>query len=237
LEYLILFLFIFLSSLFLLHRNKQKKLAYQVNQKRQTIEEAVYIFNSYLNLQNYFNHRKQVLWNEKYKPVFESLPQQVLSLPLQKEFTKIIKSFNDYFSNAEKYRLEYNNKFIVNEIKLNKHLFDSIEKYPLTEKQREAIVSDEDNNLIIAGAGTGKTSTLLGKIIYLLNPRKVKPDKILVLAFTRKASEEIKERVRTKTNVEMDIKTFHKFGLNIITSVKETSARRKVWDTSYCLTH
>ena len=211
---------VFAAFLFIIYRNKQKKLALQLNIKKAIIEEAVKIFETYLNYTQYFNYRRLKLWTEKYKPIFDSLPKKFSTLPLEKKFTKDLKSFIDYYSNHAKYRDEANQKFITRELNSNKLLFDSLESYPLTERQREAIVSDEDNNLIIAGAGTGKTSTLLGKIIYLLKPRNIKPEKILVLAFTRKASDEIKERIKSKTHVEMDIKTFHKFGLDIITSIE-----------------
>ena len=48
--------------------------------------------------------------------------------------------------------------------------FSSIEKYPLTLRQRQAIIVDEQRNLVIAGAGTGKTSTVVGKVGYLVCP-------------------------------------------------------------------
>jgi len=64
--------------------------------------------------------------------------------------------------------------------------FDTGQTYPLTVGQREAILHDEENALVVAGAGTGKTSTIVGKVGYLLNAGFARPEEILLLAFTRK---------------------------------------------------
>ncbi|MCB9211240.1 MAG: UvrD-helicase domain-containing protein [Ignavibacteriales bacterium] len=127
----------------------------------------------------------------------------------------------NYVNNADTLRNKHNETFVKEEIEINQDLFDKIEKYPLTLKQREAIVTDEDNNLIIAGAGTGKTSTLIGKVIYLIKVKNVDPDDILVLTFTKNAAMEVQQRINEKSNYEMDIKTFHKFGLDIIAEVED----------------
>ena len=61
--------------------------------------------------------------------------------------------------------------------------FSSIEKYPLTLRQRQAVIVNENRNLIIAGAGTGKTSTVIGKVGYILKSEKCQPHEILVIAY------------------------------------------------------
>jgi len=94
--------------------------------------------------------------------------------------------------------------------------FDSIEEHPLTLSQRQAVVSDEDATLVIAGAGTGKTSTILAKIGLLLKTGQCRPEEILAISFTRKSATELGERVELKLGVELDIHTFHKLGLNIV---------------------
>lgn len=94
--------------------------------------------------------------------------------------------------------------------------FDSIEEHPLTPSQRQAVASDEDATLVIAGAGTGKTSTILAKIGLLLKTGQCRPEEILAISFTRKSAAELGERVDLKLGVKLDIHTFHKLGLNII---------------------
>lgn len=81
-------------------------------------------------------------------------------------------------------------------------------------QQKAAVLHDEGPLLIVAGAGTGKTKVLTGRIIYLLEKRKVDPRRILALTFTEKAAQEMTERVEKYLPLgygEMWIKTFHGF--------------------------
>jgi superfamily I DNA/RNA helicase len=65
----------------------------------------------------------------------------------------------------------------------------------LNEKQAEAVVSDEPRILVLAGAGSGKTKTLLQKIIYLIEEKSVKPSEILAITFTKNAANEMVDRL------------------------------------------
>lgn len=108
-----------------------------------------------------------------------------------------------------------NIQFVEQEKQNFASLFDTLEKYPLTEEQRLAIIRNEDNNLVIAGAGSGKTSTLVGRIGYLLK-KGVPAESILVLAFAKKAAEELRERIKNKFDVDLEVQTFHALGLGLI---------------------
>jgi superfamily I DNA/RNA helicase len=65
----------------------------------------------------------------------------------------------------------------------------------LNEKQLEAVVSDERRLLVLAGAGSGKTKTLLQKIIYLIEEKGVSPSNILAITFTKNAANEMIDRL------------------------------------------
>jgi len=82
----------------------------------------------------------------------------------------------------------------------------------LNPEQYAAATSKEAQNLIIASAGTGKTSTIVGRIAYLLN-NSVKPEEILLLTFTNKAAAEMVQRVAEFFGKEVagkiDAGTFH----------------------------
>lgn len=99
--------------------------------------------------------------------------------------------------------------------------FDSVESNPLTESQKSACIIDEDNNLVLAGAGTGKTSTMIGRAGFLIKEGLAKPNQILMLAFAKKAAEEMQERLEEKIE-EQGIKasTFHSLGKAIIAYVE-----------------
>lgn len=76
--------------------------------------------------------------------------------------------------------------------------FDSAETTPLTPEQRRACVTMEDRNLLVASAGSGKTSTVVGKIWYALLRQLVTPPEILIVAFNAHAAKELEERVHER---------------------------------------
>ena len=85
----------------------------------------------------------------------------------------------------------------------------------LTDEQARAVAQDEDVTLVLAGAGTGKTSVIVGKTLYLAQGLDVDPSRILVLAFNRKAAEEIRERL-PEDLAGVRVSTFHSFGRRVI---------------------
>ena len=73
--------------------------------------------------------------------------------------------------------------------------------------------------MIIAGAGTGKTFTLQNRITYFIKKRKIKPENILAITYTEKASYELKRRIIKnvgKSAEKMTVSTFHSFCLKIL---------------------
>src|ERR1043165_6612806 len=65
----------------------------------------------------------------------------------------------------------------------------------LNDKQREAVVSEDKRLLVLAGAGSGKTKTLLQKLIYLIEEKGVSPASILAITFARNATNEMIDRL------------------------------------------
>jgi len=94
-----------------------------------------------------------------------------------------------------------------------------VENNPLTVAQRLAVLLDEHRNLVVAGAGTGKTSVLVAKVGYLLKRGLCQPDEILMLAFNTKAAAEHADRVSGKFDAEIAASTFHGLGNQILGEV------------------
>lgn len=88
-------------------------------------------------------------------------------------------------------------------------------RIPFNDDQLRAIVTEADNTLLVAGAGTGKTTTIEGKVAYLTRVLNVPPEDILMLSFTKKATGELIERV-AEISPGLEIRTFHGFGLSVI---------------------
>ncbi|WP_418139326.1 UvrD-helicase domain-containing protein [Oceanimonas smirnovii] len=98
----------------------------------------------------------------------------------------------------------------------HKTLFDTLEAHPLTVAQRLACVTDEDHNLVLAGAGCGKTSVMAARTAFLLASHQADAHEVLLLAFGNEAAAEMRQRLpEHATGVQ--VSTFHALGLNIIT--------------------
>ncbi|NND35075.1 MAG: UvrD-helicase domain-containing protein, partial [Saprospiraceae bacterium] len=78
-------------------------------------------------------------------------------------------------------------------IKIKHEQFDMLGD--LTKQQQAAIRCDNRRVLVLAGAGSGKTRTLLQKIVYLIREKKVKPDEIMAITFTKNATHEMIDRL------------------------------------------
>ncbi len=98
------------------------------------------------------------------------------------------------------------------------NLIKNVENHKLDHQQMLCIVKPAYNHLVIAGAGTGKTTTIIGKIKYLLSKELVNHNQILVLSFTNASAYEMRERINNETNQTIDALTFHALGLNIIST-------------------
>lgn len=126
-----------------------------------------------------------------------------------------VRRFNDTYENFAEFIKNYNREYVAAQKQLNRDFFDNIEGKSLDDQQRQAIITDEYSNLIIAGAGSGKTLTILGKVKYLVEKRNIDPSKILLLSFTRKTVEELNQRLRN-LGLKTKATTFHKLGYDYI---------------------
>lgn len=98
-------------------------------------------------------------------------------------------------------------------------MIGDVEGHKLDYQQMTCIVKESYNHLVIAGAGTGKTTTVVGKIKYLIKSGRCRPEDILVLSFTNASATEMCQRIQSETGFHIAASTFHKLGLNIISKV------------------
>ena len=112
-----------------------------------------------------------------------------------------------------------NDVYIENEKARCKALFDNIDGKSLDDNQRNAVVNDDDRQLVVAGAGCGKTLTMAAKVDYLIEKNGLNKADVLLLSFTRKAAEEMQDRLG-RIGIDMESFTFHKLGLDIISKVQ-----------------
>lgn len=140
--------------------------------------------------------------------------------------TKFIRDFGSIHALAKR----HNEQVIQNILAENKDFFNHCLKYPLDKQQRRSIVSEEDNCLVVSSAGSGKTSSIVGKVRYLIDIKHINPQNILLISYTNKAAAELTER--------MDIAglrgyTFHKLAIDIIG--KATGQKPSICDNADAL--
>ncbi|WP_295055091.1 UvrD-helicase domain-containing protein [Sulfuricurvum sp.] len=202
-----------------LNDKKQKKihsLSFKLKQLKEEIEQFVNIEINLDILENeinsiYINNYKKILFYQRLLHILGSNENYEIS-----NETKKYPSISSFFINQDLFIKRANDLFIEKEKKDYSVFFETVEANPLTENQKNAVLINEDNNLVIAGAGSGKTSVIVAKIGYLTKRNFAEPEDILVLAFNKKAVEEIEERITEKLNIKTNISTFHAFGLHII---------------------
>ena len=165
---------------------------------------------------HYFSHSEM----EMLIPSLNEIQELVNSL--KPKYAKFVNSRAEYLASLKRIiaqrRQEHNEEFERRELTENKNYFDTVlGKYPLDTQQREAIVKLEDNCLVISSAGSGKTSTSIAKVKYLLDKCQMKKEEILVMSFNNKTAEEF----RAKLNIPgVACRTFHAEALHIIADVE-----------------
>ena len=127
----------------------------------------------------------------------------------------------DVYQSIEKLTDNHNEAYISAALVREREYLDTIlhsvdPGIMLDEDQRRVVLTDEDYCLVIAGAGTGKTTTVAAKVKYLVDKQGVEPKQILVISFTNKAVNELKEKIQKGLRIDCPIATFHSTGNAII---------------------
>ncbi len=177
------------------------------------IRNAVAEFAAHVDVNTgYFSNSKWKDWENLYSNLYHEAKEKYFA-KLPQEELRLINTFKRYFAQGESRRTEFNKTFLIEENKRYSTFFDNIEGRKLDNQQRNAILKEEDNSLVIAGAGSGKTSTIVGKVRYLIDRYKVAPREILLISFTNKSATTLAARTGVG---DFEAKTFHKLGKDII---------------------
>lgn len=191
------------------------------------------IFNLCKTLSSRYSSQAD-LWDTLLKPNYISKIKEIISFhPVTSEFLR---------QHHEKIQLENRAAF-----------FDLVESNPLTHEQRLGVLRSNDKNMVLAAAGTGKTSVMVAKALDLIERQLAKPSEILVLAYNRAAAEELKERLSdkaNKSNITLEslpqISTFHALGRKLLrdsgipthmSAFTEDEIKFKQWVTSWLETY
>ncbi|URJ76460.1 ATP-dependent helicase (plasmid) [Bacillus velezensis] len=102
----------------------------------------------------------------------------------------------------------------------------------LTDEQKEAVLSIDGNYLVMASAGSGKTSSFVTRIAYMIQEKGISPSEILAITFTKKASEEMKKRLSKmigKNNASLvSMGTFHSIAYRLLKTLDDEFTKQKI---------
>ena len=148
---------------------------------------------------------------EEIQPIYKDLQFLYLHSELfPKDFNEEVVFTANELVNEKKIIEEFNREFVARRKKEYSALWKR-SSVNLDDDQLTAIVTDEKYNLVVAGAGSGKTEVLIIRIAYLIKRKQngIRPNRILALAFQNKAKDEIAQRLKLRFGLDVKIKTFH----------------------------
>lgn len=137
------------------------------------------------------------------------------NLLLLRERKRKIQALDEFYNNFEAKRKEANEDFISKEKERCRNIFRDGNKDLLTDEQIQAVLSEDDRNLIVAGAGSGKTKVIDFKVRYLINIKKISPEKIVLLSFSRKSAADLIRKISEHTK-GVEVRTIHAFSAQML---------------------
>lgn len=176
-----------------------------LNKYKKFMTKDIYItskmYDTFVNRYKYLYDEMEKINYSKENIKYENI------LKIKKDKNKLLKKHNRAYVDDK--LIKYNDYF--------NNMFKDIDKNIILDtRQKEAIICEEDNLLILSGAGSGKTTTISAKVKYLIEIKKVNPKNICVITFTKKAKEELDYKINKLFNLNVDVYTFHSLGLKII---------------------
>ncbi|HHN8543368.1 TPA: DNA helicase IV [Citrobacter werkmanii] len=148
---------------------------------------------------------------------FAALPLPVKRLQEFENCREALRQCQAWLQDIEACRLQHNQAYTDAMLAEHAEFFQHIESSPLNPAQARAVVNGEQALLVLAGAGSGKTSVLVARAGWLLARGEAAAEQILLLAFGRKAAQEMDDRIRERLHTdEVTARTFHSLALHII---------------------
>ncbi|QAV24253.1 DNA helicase IV [Proteus hauseri] len=182
----------------------------------QVLEKQIRFINDVINLNQWIKRSRLKDIQQAIQESFSAIPLPLERLIQFDNCRELYQRCLQWLQQGDTLIDEENSCWTTRMLNQYAEFFNTIESSPLNESQCRAVINGENNTLVLAGAGSGKTSVLVARVGWLLRRELAQPDQILLLAFGRKAAEEINERISERLNVDITAKTFHALALSII---------------------
>ena len=155
------------------------------------IKEFFDYFENAKNKGEYITNTKENEIKWEYTEIYDELkrvPIKYLMDSSDVNYSEFLKCY----TSLRNYRESINKEIIESEKFKYDSFFSNIDGKSLDEQQREAVIADEDYNLVIAGAGSGKTLTISAKVKYLCEIKGIRPEDILLISKALSSSSKVK---------------------------------------------
>lgn len=149
-----------------------------------------------------------------------------------KRLTALVTKVKDLVADQPQARRHYNEAILKKEADKHADFFAGLEVNGLTDEQVRAALIFDDVNMVVAAAGSGKTSVIVAKAAYAIQAKLYKPHEIVALAFNNDAAKSLARRVSDKlkevfnSDISIRSETFHKFGKSYLE--RGTNRRSKI---------
>ncbi|MEI2265095.1 DNA helicase IV [Erwinia sp. CGal63] len=183
----------------------------------EVLQQQVASLNQFEQQDRWLKRAEVADWQEKIQETFSSQPLPVVRL---EEFDCCRDAYHlcqRWLENSEAQRQQRNERWTEKMVAQYADFFARVESSPLSAAQASAVVNGEEALLVLAGAGSGKTSVLVARAGWLLQRKAATAEQILLLAFGRQAAEEMSQRLQARLhNDDIEARTFHSLALHII---------------------
>lgn len=174
-----------------------------------------------VNLPAFLPHSLVVKWADSVERELEQISMTLEEACLMQP--QAMMQIGLWLNNSEQQLAQRNQQWLEIERSNWTVLFSRVESSPLNISQQQAVLLNNDFNLVLAGAGSGKTSVLVARVSYLLQGHLAQAEQILMLAFGRDAAAEMQQRLAERVGAgceKVTINTFHQLGLHILKQVQ-----------------
>jgi DNA helicase-4 len=173
-----------------------------------------------IQLPRYLPHSKLQTWCQLVDKQFTEMSMSLCEA--KRRMPDRIEALIPWLDNPAEALEQRNYQWVSRERENWQVLFSQSESSPLNLSQQQAVLLNNDHNLVLAGAGSGKTSVLVTRVSYLIQSHLAQPEEILMLAFGRDAATEMRTRLESKFGQvaeRIQVLTFHQLGLNVLRDV------------------
>jgi DNA helicase-4 len=189
------------------------------------INKAISGWNLPIGKDQFMTEPTYQAWIEAYKKLGATLSEILRLGPSPSDALTLASQVIGILRKGTQARASRNEAWVAKQREKHKKLFTSGMGYPLNDEQIDAVLHDEHRSLIVAGAGTGKTSTIVAKVQWIFAQDLSTPKRTQLLAFNRDAAKEINTRLGIKRKEDELASTFHALGNKLRSQAKGEKRR------------